>query len=97
MFLLLLFPRKVKEAWETKREMLEESGTVAIEQLSEALSMTANSSKISDELAHVSLKRCSRQVFILLVYITPANASTSFISLVEFPSTMQRYINGRRH
>ncbi|XP_042390543.1 spermatogenesis-associated protein 20-like isoform X1 [Zingiber officinale] len=54
--------RKVKEAWETKREMLEKSGTIAIEQLSEALSSTANSSKISDELARVSLKRCSRQL-----------------------------------
>lgn len=87
----------MKDAWEIKREMLEKSGTIAIEQLSEALSLTANSSKISDELTRVSLKRCSREVFILLVYISPANISTSFISLTEFPTTMQRYIIGRRH
>ncbi|WOL16015.1 spermatogenesis-associated protein 20 [Canna indica] len=54
--------RKVKETWETKREMLEKGGTIAIEQLSEALSATAISNKISEELAQVSLKRCSRQL-----------------------------------
>lgn len=56
-------PRKVKEAWETKCEMLERGGTLAIEQLSEALSAAAKSTKLSDELAQASLKTCSQQVY----------------------------------
>ncbi|KAJ8510619.1 hypothetical protein OPV22_001053 [Ensete ventricosum] len=54
--------RKVKEAWETKREMLERGGTIAIEQLSEALSAAAKFTKLSDELAQASLKTCSQQL-----------------------------------
>ncbi|CAD5196410.1 uncharacterized protein LOC103971557 [Musa acuminata AAA Group] len=54
--------RKVKEAWETKCEMLERGGTLAIEQLSEALSAAAKSTKLSDELAQASLKTCSQQL-----------------------------------
>ncbi|XP_020108373.1 spermatogenesis-associated protein 20 [Ananas comosus] len=54
--------RKVKEAWDTKREMLEKGGTLAIEQLTEALAATAKSQKFPDELAHGSLKLCVEQL-----------------------------------
>lgn len=52
----------MKEAWDTKREMLEKGGDFAIEQLSEALSATASCHKLSDELAQNSLKSCVKQV-----------------------------------
>lgn len=42
--------------------MLEKGGTLAIEQLTEALAATAKSQKFPDELAHGSLKRCVEQV-----------------------------------
>lgn len=54
--------RRVKEAWDTKQEMLEKSGNFAIEQLSEALSATAHSHRLSDELAQNSLKLCVKQL-----------------------------------
>ncbi|XP_072960415.1 uncharacterized protein [Typha angustifolia] len=53
---------RVKDAWDTKREMLEKGGTIAIEQLAEALSSTSESRKVSDDLAHSSLKRCVEQL-----------------------------------
>ncbi|KAH7676738.1 Spermatogenesis-associated protein 20 [Dioscorea alata] len=54
--------RKVKEAWENKSEMLEKGATLAIEQLSEALSTTANSCKLSDDLSENSTERCAEQL-----------------------------------
>lgn len=54
--------RRVKEAWETKREMLEKGGTLAMEQLSEALSASAISSRISDELSKSSVELCAEQL-----------------------------------
>ncbi|KAL5983871.1 hypothetical protein ACLOJK_017967 [Asimina triloba] len=53
--------RKVKEAWETKREMLEKSGTFVIKQLSEALSTNASSQKLPDQLSEVALNLCPQQ------------------------------------
>ncbi|XP_058083459.1 uncharacterized protein LOC131231317 isoform X3 [Magnolia sinica] len=54
--------RKVKEAWETKREVLEKSGTFAIEQLSEALSTNASSQKLPDGLSQDALQLCAEQL-----------------------------------
>ncbi|XP_008789958.1 spermatogenesis-associated protein 20 [Phoenix dactylifera] len=54
--------RRVKEAWDSKREMLEKGGNFAIEQLSEALSATASCHRLSDELAQNSLKLCAKQL-----------------------------------
>ncbi|KVI12518.1 protein of unknown function DUF255 [Cynara cardunculus var. scolymus] len=52
--------RKVKEAWESKKDVLVKSGTFAIEQLSEALSSSAISDKLSDGLAQTALRECTK-------------------------------------
>ncbi|KAK1315644.1 hypothetical protein QJS10_CPA05g00498 [Acorus calamus] len=54
--------RKVKDAWETKQEMLQRGGALAIEQLSEALSASSVSRKISDELSKNSSQMCAEQL-----------------------------------
>ncbi|XP_078158629.1 catalytics isoform X2 [Carex rostrata] len=54
--------RKVKQAWDTKRETLEMGGTQAIDQLTEALSTSAKSTKVSDDLAHRCLNQCVEQL-----------------------------------
>lgn len=57
-----LFNRKVKEAWDTKKDALVESGAFAIEQLSEALSATAKSEKLPSGLPEKALQKCAEQV-----------------------------------
>lgn len=57
--------RKVKEAWQDKREMLVKSGTYAIEQLSEALSVSADSNKVEDGLAKSAIHQCADQVSLI--------------------------------
>ncbi|KAF3340955.1 spermatogenesis-associated protein 20 [Carex littledalei] len=54
--------RKVKQAWDTKRETLEMGGTQVIDQLTEALSASAKSTKVSDDLAHRCLNQCVEQL-----------------------------------
>ncbi|KAJ8749621.1 hypothetical protein K2173_026270 [Erythroxylum novogranatense] len=54
--------RKVKDAWDTKREMLVKSGDFAIEQLSEALAATASSNKLADGLRLSALRLCAEQL-----------------------------------
>lgn len=54
--------RKVKEAWESNREVLVKSGAFAIEQLSEALSASAQSNKLSEGLPQTALNECANQV-----------------------------------
>lgn len=54
--------RKVKEAWESKKDVLVKSGTSAIEQLSEALSVSALSDKLSEGLAQSALLKCTKTV-----------------------------------
>ncbi|KAI0510384.1 hypothetical protein KFK09_010985 [Dendrobium nobile] len=54
--------RKVKEAWESKREVLEQGGTLAIEQLSNALSAAASSKRLADQISQDVVKLCSEQV-----------------------------------
>ncbi|RZC51933.1 hypothetical protein C5167_020358 [Papaver somniferum] len=54
--------RKVKEAWESKREVLVNSGAFAIEQMSEALSASASSSKLTSDVAQNALRLCAEQV-----------------------------------
>lgn len=51
--------RKVKEAWNSKKDMLVQSGAFAIEQLSEALAATAISNKLSDEVLQTALRKCA--------------------------------------
>ncbi|KAL6210429.1 hypothetical protein ACLB2K_015661 [Fragaria x ananassa] len=53
---------KVKEAWETKRDVLVKSGAFAIEQLSEALSASASSKKLSDGVPKNALRLCAEQL-----------------------------------
>lgn len=53
----------MKEAWESKRDVLVQSGTFAIEQLSEALSASAKLSKLSEGLSQIALQKCAKQVF----------------------------------
>ncbi|CAL4959548.1 unnamed protein product [Urochloa decumbens] len=50
--------RKVKEAWETKRDALERTGNLVIEQLRDALSAKASSQDLPNDLAVVSLDQC---------------------------------------
>lgn len=58
--------RKVKDAWDNKRDMLVKSGTLAIEQLSEALSATASANKVPDALPHDAINQCAEQVSIII-------------------------------
>ncbi|KDO87357.1 hypothetical protein CISIN_1g003115mg [Citrus sinensis] len=53
---------KVKDAWDKKRDMLAQSGAFAIEQLSEALSASASSNKLPDELPQNALRLCAEQL-----------------------------------
>ncbi|CAL1390440.1 unnamed protein product [Linum trigynum] len=54
--------RKVKDAWDNKREMLTQSGNFAIEQLSEALSATASSNTLQDGVPQNALRLCAEQL-----------------------------------
>lgn len=54
--------RKVKEAWDTKKEALVQSGDFAIEQLSEALSATAKLNKLQEGFPEKTLQKCAEQV-----------------------------------
>ncbi|KAK7284684.1 hypothetical protein RJT34_19434 [Clitoria ternatea] len=54
--------RKVKEAWDSKRDMLIKSGSFAIEQLSEALSARSDSDKLPDGVPDDALRLCSEQL-----------------------------------
>ncbi|XVE77663.1 hypothetical protein DITRI_Ditri13aG0080400 [Diplodiscus trichospermus] len=54
--------RKVKDAWDNKRDMLVKSGAFAIEQLSEALSASAGSNQLPDGLPQNALCLCAEQL-----------------------------------
>ncbi|KAK7259411.1 hypothetical protein RIF29_25018 [Crotalaria pallida] len=54
--------RKVKVAWDSKRDMLVKSGASAIEQLSEALSASSVSDKLPDGVSDEALGLCSEQL-----------------------------------
>ncbi|EPS73107.1 hypothetical protein M569_01643, partial [Genlisea aurea] len=54
--------RKVKEAWETKKDVLVQSGSFAIEQLSQALSAIATSEKLPAGLPESALRKCAGQL-----------------------------------
>ncbi|XP_052196552.1 uncharacterized protein LOC127803938 [Diospyros lotus] len=54
--------RKVKEAWDNKRDVLVRSGAFAIEQLSEAMSASAISSKLPDGIPHDALELCAEHL-----------------------------------
>ncbi|VFQ89942.1 unnamed protein product [Cuscuta campestris] len=54
--------RKIKEAWDTKRDVLIQSGAFAIEQLSEALSANARSEKLPQGLLEKALQKCAEQL-----------------------------------
>ena len=56
----------MKDAWDNKRDVLVKSGTYAIEQLSEALSASASSNKLPEELPQKALRLCAEQVKLLL-------------------------------
>ncbi|VAH68526.1 unnamed protein product [Triticum turgidum subsp. durum] len=50
--------RKVKEAWDTKRDALEKSGNVVIEQLRDALSAKASSQDVPNDVAVLYVDQC---------------------------------------
>ncbi|PNT73542.1 hypothetical protein BRADI_2g60097v3 [Brachypodium distachyon] len=50
--------RRVKEAWETKRDALEQAGNVVIEQLRDALSAKATSQDVPNDVAVVYVDTC---------------------------------------
>ncbi|KAK4418176.1 Spermatogenesis-associated protein 20 [Sesamum alatum] len=54
--------RKVKEAWDTNKDALIQSGAFAIEQLSEALSATAKSPKVPEALPEKAVQKCAEQL-----------------------------------
>ncbi|KAG6415323.1 hypothetical protein SASPL_122731 [Salvia splendens] len=54
--------RKVKEAWDTKKEILVKSGVFAMEQLSEALAAVAKSEKLPDGLPERAVQKCAEQL-----------------------------------
>ncbi|XP_027116948.2 uncharacterized protein [Coffea arabica] len=54
--------RKVKEAWDKKKDMLVSSGAFAMEQLAEALTATAGSNKLPDGLPQTALNLCAEQL-----------------------------------
>lgn len=64
-FIIML--RKVKEAWNSKRDTLIQSGAFAIEQLSEALAATSTSNKLSDEVPQTALRKCADHVRFLKI------------------------------
>lgn len=68
LFLYLCCCRKVKDAWESKRDVLIQSGAFAIEQLSEAMSVKAESYKLSEGITQSALHKCAKQVSILPAY-----------------------------
>lgn len=53
----------MKEAWDKKKDTLINSGAFAVEQLAEALSATAGSSKLPDGLPQTAFQLCAEQVF----------------------------------
>jgi uncharacterized protein YyaL (SSP411 family) len=54
--------RKVKEAWETKRDALERTGNLVVKQLRDALSAKANPQDLPNDLAVVSVDECVEKV-----------------------------------
>ncbi|XP_044494820.1 spermatogenesis-associated protein 20 [Mangifera indica] len=54
--------KKVKDAWDNKKDVLIQSGAFAIEQLSEALSSRASSTKLPDGLPQNALHLCAEQL-----------------------------------
>lgn len=54
--------RKVKEAWDSKRDVLVKSGAFAIEQIAEALSASASTSKLPDGLPQRALELCAEHL-----------------------------------
>ncbi|KAJ0265006.1 Catalytic protein [Hirschfeldia incana] len=54
--------KKVKDAWDTKRDVLLKSGTYAIEELSKALSATAGNDKLPDGLSRTAVTICAKQL-----------------------------------
>ncbi|MED6206590.1 hypothetical protein PIB30_028307 [Stylosanthes scabra] len=54
--------RKVKEAWDSKKDVLVKSGAAAIEQLSEALSSSSVSDKLSDGVPDDAVRLCAEQL-----------------------------------
>ena len=59
--------RKVKDAWDSKRDMLVKSGAYSIEQLTEALSASASSNKLPDGLPQNALRLCAEQVSLFFI------------------------------
>ena len=62
--------RKVKDAWDSKRDMLLKGGAYAIEQLTEALSASASSNKLPDGLHQNALRLCAEQVSLFYYFVT---------------------------
>ena len=68
--------RRIKEAWDSKRGLLYESGNNVIQQLSDALSTSETSKELTEGLAQQAVQLCASQVnlriFLLRRICTPA-------------------------
>uniref|UniRef100_A0A1J3FXV8 Spermatogenesis-associated protein 20 n=1 Tax=Noccaea caerulescens TaxID=107243 RepID=A0A1J3FXV8_NOCCA len=54
--------KKVKDAWDSKRDTLLKTGNYAIEELSKALSASAGSDKLSDGISRAAVSICAKQL-----------------------------------
>ncbi|XP_010522664.1 PREDICTED: spermatogenesis-associated protein 20 isoform X2 [Tarenaya hassleriana] len=54
--------KKVKDAWDNRRDMLVKSGTFALDELSKALSANAESEKLPDGLSQTAFQECAKQL-----------------------------------
>ncbi|CAE6138872.1 unnamed protein product [Arabidopsis arenosa] len=54
--------KKVKDAWDSKRDTLVKSGTYAIEELTKALSASAGADKLSDGISREAVSICAKQL-----------------------------------
>ncbi|KAL9247185.1 hypothetical protein vseg_020642 [Gypsophila vaccaria] len=79
--------RKVKDAWDSKKDVLIKSGAFAIEQLSEALSTKASLDKLPDGLPQEALQQCVEQ---LSERYDPVNGG--FGSAPKFPRPVEVHV-----
>lgn len=84
----IVFIRKVKDAWDNKRDTLVKSGTFAIEQLAEALSAGASSNKLPDGLAETALRLCAEQVSSLWNFVNSCRQTLHYV-LALFPNFVE--------
>ncbi|KAK1351663.1 hypothetical protein POM88_054122 [Heracleum sosnowskyi] len=76
--------RKVKDAWDSKRDVLIQSGSFAIEQLSEAMSVKAESYKLSKGITQSALRKCAKQCYSFITSQLLINNSSGRGHTIQF-------------